>query len=172
MARLDRLTPGSSVRGLIAGAAAKVVQVEWFGDQAVEVAFEEPGGAARNRLLYRTDEPSLELVVVGRAWSFAGDGELFRLVSEAQRIRLAGIISAASGQERHDGPLRPVKAGTRLHALDVARKRAEGGPVLRALAGGGGAAGFHGRGRSSGGRSSDVCAGFDQWGAQTRAVRR
>jgi hypothetical protein len=92
MASLDHLTPGASVRGLVAGAAAKVVQVEWFGDQAVKVTFEEPGGAVRNRLLYRTDEPSLEMVEAGRAWSFAGDGELFRLASEAQRIRLAYLF--------------------------------------------------------------------------------
>jgi oligopeptide/dipeptide ABC transporter ATP-binding protein len=42
--RPEQLTPGASIRGLVAGAAAKVVQVEWFEDQAVKVTFEEPGG--------------------------------------------------------------------------------------------------------------------------------
>ena len=92
MSRLEQLIPGASVRGLVAGAAAKVVQVEWFGDQAVKVTFEEPSGAVRNRLVYRSDEASLELVGAGRAWSFGGDGYLFRLASEAQRIRLAYLF--------------------------------------------------------------------------------
>src|SRR5262245_33533182 len=67
MARLAQLTPGASVRGLMANAAAKVVQVEWFGDQAVKVTFEQPDGTVRNRLVYRSDEASLELVGAGRA---------------------------------------------------------------------------------------------------------
>jgi hypothetical protein len=92
MSRLEQLIPGASVRGLLAGAAAKVVQAEWFGDQAVKVTFEEPSGAVRNRLVYRSDEGSLELVGSGPAWSFAGDGYLFRLASEAQRIRLAYLF--------------------------------------------------------------------------------
>ena len=53
MSRLEQLMPGASVRGLVAGAVAKIVQVEWFGDQAVKVTFEEPSGAVRNRLVYR-----------------------------------------------------------------------------------------------------------------------
>jgi len=39
--------------------------------------------------VYRDDEPSLELVEMGRPWSFDGDGDLLRLVSEAYRINLA-----------------------------------------------------------------------------------
>jgi hypothetical protein len=45
-----------------------------------------------NELLYRHDEPRLELVETGRPWSFDGDGALFRLVSEAHRIRLAHLF--------------------------------------------------------------------------------
>jgi hypothetical protein len=40
--RLEELTPGALVRGLVAGVTVKVVQVEWFGDQAAKVTFEEP----------------------------------------------------------------------------------------------------------------------------------
>ena len=36
---------------------AKVLQVEWFGDQAVKVTFEDATGAVRNRLVYRNEEP-------------------------------------------------------------------------------------------------------------------
>jgi superfamily II DNA or RNA helicase len=90
--RLEELTPGTLVRGLVPGVTVKIIQVEWFGDQAVKVTFEGPNGAVRNRLIYRSDEPSLELVEPGRAWSFSGDGEMFRLASEAQRIRFAYLF--------------------------------------------------------------------------------
>jgi len=50
-----------------------------------------PAGRVANELLYRHDEPRLEIVEQDRPWSFDGDGALFRLVSEAQRIRLAHL---------------------------------------------------------------------------------
>jgi hypothetical protein len=40
----------------------------------------------------RHDEPRIQVVEQGRPWSFDGDGGLFRLVSEAQRIRLACLF--------------------------------------------------------------------------------
>ncbi|MDD3925574.1 MAG: helicase-related protein, partial [bacterium] len=45
-----------------------------------------------NELLYRHDEPRIDVVEQGRPWSFDGDGSLFRLVSEAHRIRLAHLF--------------------------------------------------------------------------------
>jgi hypothetical protein len=42
--------------------------------------------------LYRHDEAHLDVVEQGRPWSFDGDGYLFRLVSEAHRIRLAHLF--------------------------------------------------------------------------------
>jgi hypothetical protein len=42
----------------------------------------------------RDDEPSLELVEMGRPWSFDGDGDLLRLVSEAYRINLAWLFDS------------------------------------------------------------------------------
>jgi hypothetical protein len=39
-----------------------------------------------------TTKPRIEVVEVGRPWSFDGDGALFRLVSEAHRIRLAHLF--------------------------------------------------------------------------------
>ncbi len=45
-----------------------------------------------DEILYRHDEPRLEIVEAGRPWSFDGDGALFRLVAEAHRIRLAHLF--------------------------------------------------------------------------------
>ena len=92
MATLEDLKAGAYIKGLAPGGAAKVVQIEWFGDQAVKVTYEDATGSVGNRLVYRNEENSLEVVETGRPWSFDGDGALLRLVSEAYRIRLAHLF--------------------------------------------------------------------------------
>ena len=52
-----------------------------------------------NELLYRHDEPRLEVVEQGRPWSFDGDGHLFRLVSEANRIQLVQTLLLSRDDE-------------------------------------------------------------------------
>jgi superfamily II DNA or RNA helicase len=88
-AKLEDLKPGASVEGLTPAGAAKIVNVEWFGDQAVKVIFENSDGGVHDRLVYRDDETSLNIVSAGRLWSFDADGALLRLVTEANRIKLA-----------------------------------------------------------------------------------
>src|SRR5207253_4013701 len=56
--------------------------------------------------LYRHDEPRLEIVEAGRPWSFDGDGALFRLVSEAHRIRLAHLFDPVLAV--HTSMVRPL----------------------------------------------------------------
>ena len=68
------------------------MNVQWFGSDALELTYKDPSGRIANEILYRHDEARLEVVEVGRPWSFDGDGALFRLVSEAQRIRLAHLF--------------------------------------------------------------------------------
>jgi SNF2 family DNA or RNA helicase len=92
VASLEDLKAGAFITGLAPSGAAKVVHVEWFGDQAAKVTYEDASGAVRNRLVYRNEQPALEIVKEGRPWSFDGDGALLRLVSEAYRIRLAHLF--------------------------------------------------------------------------------
>ena len=44
------------------------------------------------RLVYREDEPRLAIVEEGKPWAFDGDGEAFKLASEAKRIDLAYLF--------------------------------------------------------------------------------
>ena len=92
MAKLEDLQPNTMLRGLLPDSMVTVVNVQWFGSHAVELTYKSTTGKVANELLYRHDEPRLELVEQGRPWSFDGDGALFRLVSEAQRIRLAHLF--------------------------------------------------------------------------------
>ena len=90
--KLEDLQAGASVRGILAEAPVTVVSARWIGAQALELTYRGAGGELGSELLYREDEARLERAAQGRPWSFDGDGELFRLVSEALRIRLAHLF--------------------------------------------------------------------------------
>ena len=90
--RLEDLIVGAFVRGIVPDALVSVVSVQWYGSDALELAYRLPQGRLADQILYRDDEPRLEVVEQGRPWSFDGDGALFRMVSEAQRIKLAHLF--------------------------------------------------------------------------------
>jgi hypothetical protein len=92
MAALEDLKPKAAVRGVLPTSMVTVVSVQWFGSEAVELTYKDPAGKVANELLYRHDEPRLEIAEEGRPWSFDGDGHTFRLVSEAKRIHLAYLF--------------------------------------------------------------------------------
>ncbi len=89
---LEDLRPDAAVRGILPDAVVSVVSVEWHGSDALTLVYRGPNGRVADEILYRHDEPRLEIVEVGRPWSFDGDGALFRLVAEAHRIRLAHLF--------------------------------------------------------------------------------
>src|SRR3989440_4445582 len=92
MAKLEELTRGAWVKGVLPDALVNVVDVQWHGTSVVELTYKDATGRLGNELLYRDREPVLEVVSAGRPWSFDGDGALFRVVSEAHRIRLAHLF--------------------------------------------------------------------------------
>jgi SNF2 family DNA or RNA helicase len=92
MTKLEHITRGSSVRGILPEGLATVLDVKWLGTVAIEVTYKDSAGKLGNELIYRDREPTLEVVIEGRPWSFDGDGALFRLVSEARRIQLAHLF--------------------------------------------------------------------------------
>src|SRR5579885_1229796 len=92
MAKLEDLKRGAAVKGILPDCLITVVDVQWFGSEAVELTYKDPAGKPGVELLFRDREPSLEVIEAGRPWSFDGDGARFRLVSEAHRIRLAHLF--------------------------------------------------------------------------------
>src|SRR6266508_1162051 len=92
MARLEDLTRGAQVKGLRPDGPVTVVNVTWFGTAAIELTFKDAQGRPGNELLYRPDEARLEIATQGPAWNFDADANLFRLVSEAYRIKLAYLF--------------------------------------------------------------------------------
>jgi superfamily II DNA or RNA helicase len=92
VARLEDLSQGSRVRGILPEHPVTVVQAVWHGTSAITLTYRQDDGQVGDQLLYRDDEARLEIEAPGAAFAFDGDGKLFRLVSEALRIRLAYLF--------------------------------------------------------------------------------
>ena len=90
--RLEDLTVGSSVKGLVANESVQVVAVTWYGSSVLELTFKNSQGMLASQLLYREDEARLEVLDSSLPWSFDADGNTVRLASEAYRINLAHLF--------------------------------------------------------------------------------
>lgn len=92
MAQLEDITRGAVVKGILPDGFVTVVDVSWIGTVAIELTYKDSSGKLGNELVYRDREVELEVLQAGKPWSFDGDADLFRLVSEAHRIRLAYLF--------------------------------------------------------------------------------
>jgi len=89
--KLEEIRPGIALRGVIPDSTVTVVSVQWHGANALGMIYRTPAGRVAEEILYREDELRLE-PAEERHWSFGRDGHLFRLVSEAHRIRMAYLF--------------------------------------------------------------------------------
>jgi len=92
VAKLEEIKRDSRLRGLVPGGEVVIVDVVWHGADVVELTYKDPAGRVGNELVFRDREPALEIIQAGSRWTFSGDPALFRLVSEARRIRLAHLF--------------------------------------------------------------------------------
>ena len=91
-APLEDLVPGTLIGGVVPGKEVTSVALAWHGGAAVTLTYRDPDGRVGERLLYRSDEAALHIRGAGSRFGFDADGELFTLVSEARRIRLAHLF--------------------------------------------------------------------------------
>jgi superfamily II DNA or RNA helicase len=92
MARLEDLRPGASVRGILPNETVAVVTCQWHGQDVLTLVFRDASGRVRDQLVYRDQEPTIEIAAAGRPWTFDADGGRLRMVAEAYRIRLAYLF--------------------------------------------------------------------------------
>ena len=57
MSRLEKITPGATIKGILPDALVSTINVQWFGSEALELTYKDPTGKVGNQLLYRHDEP-------------------------------------------------------------------------------------------------------------------
>ena len=82
MARLEDFTDGSVVLGIIPHEPVTVVTTRWHGAACLEVFYKTNRGQTGERVIYREDEESMEIVSKSLPWSFDVCGDKMRLVSE------------------------------------------------------------------------------------------
>ena len=92
MLKLEDLEEGVLVNGLAAGGAVTVAAVTWHGPGDITVIYEDADGGLGRELLSRSDEERLERAAAVHTWTLDGDGRLFKLASEARRIRSAHLF--------------------------------------------------------------------------------
>lgn len=85
---------------MIGDGSVEILSVPAYGPDAVEVAWKGPNGLGE-RILYRDDDSRLRELSAGRSFAFDGDGRLFRLTSEALRIRLAYLFDPYLAVSHH-----------------------------------------------------------------------
>lgn len=92
MVKLDQLVVGSVVKGILPSESVTIRHIQPHGDQAASVTYVDSQGRVADRILFKDEEASLELVDQAKPFSFNGSGYQFRLASEAQRLRLAFLF--------------------------------------------------------------------------------
>jgi SNF2 family DNA or RNA helicase len=89
MTVLEDIKNGAIVQGIVPSQSVEVVSIDWIGEQAINVIYRAQGGSVAETTLYRDDEHRLSIETRGRVWSFDANGALLRMVTEANRIKLA-----------------------------------------------------------------------------------
>ncbi|MCC8029492.1 MAG: DUF3883 domain-containing protein [Lachnospiraceae bacterium] len=92
MNKLEDITVGSTVKGIVGNEPVSIVAVQWYGSNVLEITYKDTRGVPGTQLLYRESEPGLEVLSKHLPWSFDADAEQMKLASEAYRISLAHLF--------------------------------------------------------------------------------
>jgi superfamily II DNA or RNA helicase len=88
--RLEDIVQGVRLEGVVPGEPVEVLGLRGTGPDAVSLTFARPNGELKQVIIYRADEARLS-VAAAQSRPFDAPAQDFRLVAEAQRIRLAGL---------------------------------------------------------------------------------
>src|SRR5258707_4357584 len=92
MAKLEDLTRGAAVKGILPDCLVTVIDVKWYGSAAVELTYKDPSGKPSVVLLFRDRESTLEICEACWPLSFDRDGELFKVVLEEHTVELGRLF--------------------------------------------------------------------------------
>lgn len=92
MLRLEDIRKDAVIEGILPHESVRILSSESIGPDAVNVVFRMSGGLLQEQTLFRSHEASLQLAEVGLPWSFAANGDDFKLAAEAYRIHVAHLF--------------------------------------------------------------------------------
>lgn len=88
---LEELQAGVRIDGLIPSEVVTVLAAQWHGDNAVELTYKRGDGSLGQQVIFRSSEDALAIALAGFR-PFNANATEFKMVAEAQRIRLAGLF--------------------------------------------------------------------------------
>jgi superfamily II DNA or RNA helicase len=88
--KLEELTSGLRLTGVVPHEVVQVIFAQPHGDNAVEITYKTSAGDLGQRVVFRRDEDQLAVSATGSR-PFDAPAADFKLVAEAQRIKLAGL---------------------------------------------------------------------------------
>lgn len=92
MAKLEEITVGSTVNGIIGNEPVTIVAAQWYGNNVLEITFKNSQSIPGTQFLLREDESHITVMDNRLPWSFDADGDNLKLSSEAYRISLAHLF--------------------------------------------------------------------------------
>ncbi|MDJ0835529.1 MAG: helicase-related protein [Acidobacteriota bacterium] len=92
MLKLEDVKKGCQVHGIEVTGIVEIVSVDRDNDEMLTVIYRNNKGNIREQMLFREDEPNLELAVDGKPWNFDAPGSEFKLALEAYRIDQAHLF--------------------------------------------------------------------------------
>lgn len=76
MTKLENIIKGTYLNGVIPNQMVEVIDADWYGSNVIEITFKDSYGNPNNEILYRDNEPNLEIVTA----SFFG-GEVAKVIA-------------------------------------------------------------------------------------------
>lgn len=89
---LQDIKPESRIKGLCIGEDVSVINTEPFGSNAMTVIYKKIDGTIGQRLIYSSDAENMINVSGSERFDFSAKPEIFKLVAEAKRIKLAYLF--------------------------------------------------------------------------------
>lgn len=88
--QLEELKPGLRVDGLIPSEVIAVIAAQWHGTDALELTYKDSSGRLGQQVVFRKEQGNLSIAQTGSR-AFDAEASDFKLVAEAQRIKMAGL---------------------------------------------------------------------------------
>ncbi len=89
MAKLEEIKLGQLVRGIAPNQTVSIVSATLVGTEALDVVYSDNNNNHEVRTIFRDEESNLEIVSQSDSRDFSAEGHIIRLVTEANRIKLA-----------------------------------------------------------------------------------
>ncbi|MCF8029880.1 MAG: DUF3883 domain-containing protein [Desulfohalobiaceae bacterium] len=92
MLKLEQIVSGQQITGIEQDKIVRIVSTEKLGEHAINAIYRDGSGRLGERMLFRSDEPTISLAESGCPWGFDAPAQDFKLALEAQRIKLAYLF--------------------------------------------------------------------------------